>query len=216
MQVRGVSQAAIRWSAVIALLLSLVLIPFWLAGSAMDEWALRTIGSLETNGLVAGLIVALLALDILLPIPSSLTSIAGGAFLGWPMGALASFVGLTLGCCLGYAIGAKGGRAGLVRLVGESEVARFEGIAAKHGVWALAISRAVPVLAEASVLLAGAAAVPMGRFLMITSLSNLGIAFVYSVAGAAANHATAFLFAFVVAVCLPVLPHFVATRSSRR
>jgi uncharacterized membrane protein YdjX (TVP38/TMEM64 family) len=61
----------------------------------------------------------------------------------------------------------------------------------------------VPVLAEASVFLAGLARMPFGRFAWITGLSNLGISAVYAAAGAFAARRESFLLAFAAAVLIP-------------
>ena len=55
---------------------------------------------------LALLLIALLALDVVLPVPSSMVALLAVAMLGSVGGYLAIFVGLCLGAGLGYALGA--------------------------------------------------------------------------------------------------------------
>jgi len=55
----------------------------------------------------------------------------------------------------------------------------------KYGTSALIVSRAVPVLAEASVVCAGVTRMPLSRFLIVTTLSNMAISAAYAAIGAA-------------------------------
>jgi membrane protein DedA with SNARE-associated domain len=74
----------------------------------------------------------------------------------------------------------------------------------------IVICRAVPVLAEASVLFAGVTRMPFRRFLLLAGLSNLGIAVTYSAVGAYALEAESFLLAFAGAIILPGIAMLVA------
>lgn len=55
---------------------------------------------------LALLLIALLALDVVLPVPSSLVALLAVAVLGSLGGYLVIFIGLCLGAGLGYALGA--------------------------------------------------------------------------------------------------------------
>ena len=127
-------------------------------------------------------VVALLALDVLLPVPSSVLSLFSGAALGFTVGALAIWTGMTLGCVLGGMIGG-----GLLRPLGlalsEGQVPPGKGVG--YGWLGLVLCRPVPVLAEASVLLASANGMPLGRLVALTALANLPVALLYAWFGAA-------------------------------
>ena len=73
----------------------------------------------------------------------------------------------------------------------------------RHGFASLALCRAVPVMAEASVLLAGAAQMPLRKTLIACAPANAGIALVYAGIGAYALQLDAFLLAFAAAVVVP-------------
>jgi membrane protein DedA with SNARE-associated domain len=88
--------------------------------------------------------------------------------------------------------------------------------AERYGVWAVAVGRPVPVLAEASVLLAGTARLPFRRFLVVCSLSNLGISLVYAVAGALSATAGSFFLALAAAVVVPAVASLALRRRRGR
>ncbi len=63
----------------------------------------------------------------------------------------------------------------------------------------------VPVLAEASVLFAGMSKMNFRRFLIISTLSNLGISIVYAAVGAYSVSENSFLLAFAGAIIIPAV-----------
>ncbi len=192
-----------RWSLAGVLLLSFILLPFLLYEqeiSQATEAFLASPGSRPMAGVVLG---GLLASDIVLPVPSSLVSTALGYLLGFGWGALVSWAGMTAACCGGYWLGSRAGRGLTRRVVGDEQILRVHAAQKRFGDWALVVSRAVPVLAEASVLLAGIAGMPWRRFLALTSFSNLGIAAMYAFVGAFAVETNSFLLAFLGAVAVP-------------
>jgi uncharacterized membrane protein YdjX (TVP38/TMEM64 family) len=196
---------ALGWTLFAAVLLAAILVPFALAGDWMDAWSVARLQALaERPAAVAALVVGLLAGDVLLPVPSSIVATLSGAALGTVGGTLATFVGMSAGCAVAYAIGRTAGAGAVARMVGDAEAVRLRALAERHGAWSLALTRAVPVLAEASTLLAGAAAMPLGRYVAVTSAANLGIAAVYAAVGTHAANVRSFLLALAAAVGLPL------------
>jgi hypothetical protein len=127
---------------------ALVILPFVLWGDRFDAWAHALLDH-EPRGLMPPLIcIALLAGDVVLPVPSSLVSTAAGYWWGLWGGALVVMLGMTLGSWLGYVLGAKA--SGLRRWMGEGEAERMHRLFARHGEWIVVMLRPVPVLAEAS------------------------------------------------------------------
>jgi uncharacterized membrane protein YdjX (TVP38/TMEM64 family) len=185
-------------------LLALILVPFALLEDPMASLTARGL-SLEWGGTwgVGIAIALLLAVDVLLPIPSSIVGTSAGYLLGIAAGATASFAGMTLGCLVGYVLGARAGTAALKRMVTAEQRAQLEASAARQGDWVLAVSRPVPVLAEASVIMAGAARMPFRRFFLVTGLANLGISLVYATAGALSATVGTFFLALAAALALP-------------
>ncbi len=196
-------RALVRWIAAGLVLLALILVPFLL----FEGRVLGLAGGLAGPGARAGailalLIVALFAGDVFLPVPSSLVSVAAVALFGWAGGPLI-WIGMTIGCGLGYWLGSRAGRPLAERFIGPEEVARARRIAANLGPATLVLTRAVPVLAEASTVAAGLAAMPVRRFLLTTGLANAGIALVYVAWGAAAGSTGSFVILFLAGIAVP-------------
>lgn len=188
-------------------MLALIIVPFLLWGDAIERWANAFVQSGAGRWQAAAIIAALLAADIVLPVPSSLLSTAAGVLLGFALGSLTSWIGMTAGCVIGYRMGLH---APAGRLLGEVETRRVKAAADRFGDWTLVLFRAVPVLAEASVFFAGLTAMPAGRFLTITSLSNLGISAAYAATGAWFGGRENFLMVFAGAIGIPACALLIA------
>ncbi len=197
-------ERTIRWIALIAFVLALIIVPFLFFAEQIENWTVTFKQSAASHPLVtAAILFLLLASDILLPIPSSIVSTSAGYLLGFVGGTLASLAGMTFSCIAGYWVGLRFGRPVAERLVGEGELARMERINEKFGNWVIVVARAVPVLAEASVLFAGVGRMPASRFFMISTLSNLGVSMVYAAVGRLDDASFSFLFAFIGAIVIP-------------
>jgi uncharacterized membrane protein YdjX (TVP38/TMEM64 family) len=189
---------------VTAILLVPVL-PFLVFGSSLDEWVERWQRQPASGGVTAVLVVAVLATDILLPIPSSVVSTAGGVRLGWLGGTLASCLGMTAGAVLGFAIARRWGRSVAAWFTREEDLERMKAANDRLGELVLVLARGVPVLAEASVLLAGIHRLTWRRFLPPIVMSNLGISLAYSAFGDFAGRHQWLPTALAVAIALPVV-----------
>lgn len=159
-------------------MLAAILIPFFLFGDAIEAWA-ATLFASAGDTVITFAAIALLAGDIVLPVPSSLVSLATGAALGlWPA-AIVIWTGMTLGCLIGWAAGR-----GLL-----APVQRSISVQSKHNapwtVWGLVLCRAIPVLAEGSVLVAAARGMKLSVLMTVCSLANLPIAVLYAWFGSA-------------------------------
>ena len=193
-----------RWTILSLILVAMVLVPFFLFEEQFNAFAADLASGEGPRWLAGGGIFALLALDVFLPVPSSIVSTAAGVLLGLAGGAAVVFAGMMTACLIGYAIGARG--SGLARrLVGEQGLARAAELARRHGDWALVGCRPVPVLAEASVVFAGLVKAPFGRFVWLTAASNLGIAIGYAAIGAFSMRVESFLLAFLGAMMVPAI-----------
>jgi uncharacterized membrane protein YdjX (TVP38/TMEM64 family) len=204
------------WAILTSLLLIAILAPFFLFEKSMNAWVERLTGPDAPVGIVATAVVSLLALDVLLPVPSSVVSTAAGAVLGFLPGLLASTAGMTLGSILGYVCGRKWGLPLTRRMVRERDLVQVSRRFQKGAGWALALMRPVPVLAEASALFAGVAGVPIAKYITITTLANIGISALYCAAGAKALHSSSFLLAFAASLGLPGLAMGITRLLQRR
>ncbi len=192
------------WAILVALLLGLILGPFVMFEDAMFDVSTGALAPGRSRSLTGMAVVALLASDIFLPVPSSIVSTAAGTLLGFFWGTVASAVGMTLGCSGGYLFGHRYGRPAATALVAPDEIARAEATLQAHGVLSLVLFRPVPVLAEASVISAGALRVPFGHVFVAVSTANVAVSAWYAAMGAAAVDA-GFMVAFAGALALPAL-----------
>jgi len=190
-----------RLALLAAALLAFILIPFFLWEDALTAFATDLITGHKGAWWIAPAIAALLAADIVLPIPSSLLATASGALLGFAAGTIANFTGLTLGCLGGYYAGRPAG----AKLLKESEKQRLETLWQKYGDWTIVVTRAVPVLAEAAAVFAGASRMETKRFFKFTALANAGVAILYAAIGAFAMSANSFLAAVIGSLLLPAI-----------
>jgi uncharacterized membrane protein YdjX (TVP38/TMEM64 family) len=180
-------------------ILAAILLPFFLWEEDFNLLAARLFSLRISPWLAGPLLAGLLAADIALPVPSSLVATASGSLLGFLPGAAANFAGLTGGCVLGYWLA----RSGAGGRLSEKDERQARALWERFGDAALIVSRAIPVLAEASILFAGALGVPARRFLIITSLANAGISVLYAAVGAFAMEWNSLLAAFAGSILVP-------------
>lgn len=154
---------------------------------------------------IAGLIVLGLSADILLPIPSSVVSVWAVVSLGFAGGFAVIWVGLCLACLLGYWLGA-GPRGWLLgKFIKPRDMLEAQRFSLRYGTLALVLLRAVPVLAETSVIAAGLVKMPFRRFMLVTLLSNAGIALVYAGIGEYLHVQTSFIAALAASIAVPAV-----------
>lgn len=190
---------------ILVVVLLVPVLPFLSFGAPL-ETAIRTaLEKEEAVPVVAASVVGLLATDIFLPIPSSFVSTVGGAILGTWAGTAASWLGLTFGAMLGFGLARWIGPPLARRFSSEEDLSRMRRMTDKSGPLVLVLARAVPVLAEASVLLLGATGLSWGRFLPPVAAANLGVALAYSALGDLARRFEMLPMVLAVSIALPVL-----------
>ncbi|OQX60827.1 MAG: hypothetical protein B6I38_00990 [Anaerolineaceae bacterium 4572_5.1] len=195
-----------RWVLLLGIIFALILIPFLLFGVQIETWLDNFLESASDQPALVMLVLTLmLAFDILLPIPSSIVSTSAGYFLGFTTGTWVSLAGMTISNLIGFWLGNKFGRPMAARFVGDSELKRLEKMSKRFGDWVIVISRPVPVLAEASVFFAGISHLLFYRFLLLSTLSNLGISAIYAAVGAYSSTLNSFLLAFAGSMLLPAI-----------
>jgi uncharacterized membrane protein YdjX (TVP38/TMEM64 family) len=193
-----------RWVVITLGLLALILVPFVLFEERFNEIGDAVMRGDASGWYAAAAIAGLLAADVFLPVPSSILAAGAGVLLGFGWGALTVWTGMTVSCLLGYLFGVRAATTAR-RFVGEEGMARASHVAARYGDIALVLCRPVPVLAEASVILAGIVRRPFARFFGLTTLSNAGIALAYAAIGAYSMRVDSFLIAFLGAMVVPAL-----------
>jgi membrane protein DedA with SNARE-associated domain len=190
---------------ILAVVLLVPVVPFLFFGGYFEAWLGHWKSSPPDATTTAMVIVGLLATDILLPIPSSVISTLAGSQLGVVGGTAAVCLGMTLGATLGFALAKRWGRTIALRFAKEEDLDRLEKLTSLYGATVLVLFRAVPVLAEASVLLVGIHKLSWKRFLPPLVFSNLGIALAYAKFGEYADRNQWLPFALGISVALPLL-----------
>ncbi len=192
-----------RWLGLLFSLFLLILIPFIIFEETIARVFHDTLATNQDPIWLAGFLAILLASDLVLPIPSSIASTAAGTLLGFAAGTVTCWVGMSLGCVLGYWLGTTMGTPVAHYLVGEQELEKAKRLGHQYGAIVLIVTRAVPVLAEASVISAGLTQVSPRIFFIVTGLGNLGISLVYSGIGAFAYETNSLLMALAGAILVP-------------
>ncbi|GAA5507716.1 VTT domain-containing protein [Novipirellula caenicola] len=187
-------------------------LPFLFFGGRLEDWLRGVAEDPPSVAATATLIIGLLATDILLPIPSSVVSTLSGWQLGWWRGTIATWIGMNLGAIIGFALARRWGQPFALWFSSGEDLQRMQTISDRYGPYVLVITRAVPVFAEASVLIAGIHQLSWRRFLPAVVFSNLGIAIAYSVFGDFAERHQWLPLALGVSVAVPVLVAAAAKR----
>jgi uncharacterized membrane protein YdjX (TVP38/TMEM64 family) len=145
--------------------------------------------------------LALLLGDVVLPIPSSLVMVAHGALFGFWLGAALSLMGGVGAACVGFWLGRRG-QAMVARFVSAEEQTQISAWLLRWGWLAVLVTRPLPIIAEATAILAGTTALGWRTFLWSAALGLLPAAALYAFTGAyAAGLDNAFLaFGIVMAV----------------
>jgi uncharacterized membrane protein YdjX (TVP38/TMEM64 family) len=178
------------------------IVPFIVIGELPGERWLEASGtsSFSFGALGAGL----LALDVLLPIPSSIV----GAMLGGRLGFVAGFSWVFLGLCTGQLTGYALGRLLPARWASD--------LAAAPSVALTFLSRPVPVLAEAVSIAAGVERMPFLQFMTAGALGNAVYAAAMAGDGAALLPQGLLGPGLIVPMLLPVVAYVVWKRFAPR
>jgi uncharacterized membrane protein YdjX (TVP38/TMEM64 family) len=163
--------------------LALILVPFAIWEAPLSELSTRLLHPASGRAALSIIVIVLLAMDVLLPIPSSFVAAGAVALLGPWQGAATIALGMTVATWLGYGIGRFGGEPLARRVAGPAELERAARMMSRYGSGVLLVCRGVPVLAEASTLIAGATRLRARHFALVTGLGNFGLAAAYAVLG---------------------------------
>jgi uncharacterized membrane protein YdjX (TVP38/TMEM64 family) len=187
-------------------------LPFLFFGGQFEGWVQGIEDDPPPKAATAALVVGLLATDILLPVPSSVVSALAGYELGWWRATLATWVGMNLGAVIGFSLARRWGRPLALWFSKEEDLERMRHVSDLYGPFVLALTRAVPVFAEASVLIVGIHRLSWKRFLPAVLFSNFCIALAYSAFGDWAKENQWLPLALGVAIALPILAAAAAQR----
>lgn len=168
-------------AATAGLFLALFIVPFLLFGDGMERFARAVLTGPASDWLVMLLAGGLLAGDAVLPTPSSVVATLLATRVGfWPAAAV-NAVALSIAAAAGYGLGRAGG-SGLER-VRRGLPPGFAAWVRRHGLVAVLLCRPVPVLSEASLVLAGAAGANPRPLLVWCTVLQTALGFAYAFAG---------------------------------
>ncbi|MDX2020073.1 MAG: hypothetical protein SF187_07510 [Deltaproteobacteria bacterium] len=183
-----------EWRKIVAVVLATLaipIIPFLVVGELPGQQWLE---GHSARGLgVGGTGAVLLAMDVLLPIPSSLV----GTLMGARLGVAAGFAWVAAGLIVGHLIGFALGRLWPARFA--PTVAQ-----APTGL-AVFLSRPVPVFAEAVAIAAGAARLPLGTYVLWCVSGDALYALVLAANGAQFLPENMVVWALLLPMALPVI-----------
>lgn len=172
-------------------------------GIDLEPWARSWVTGAGPAG--AFTVVALLAADVVLPIPSSLVMILSGAAFGVWWGSLLAFAGSLGGEWLGFELARRYGSAWSDRFIGDpAEVRRLNRLLEQHGAAAIAISRALPVVMETLSLMAGVSSMKRRTFLGASALGTAPIVVAYAYSGALSRETGTLVPALVMLVAVTI------------
>jgi uncharacterized membrane protein YdjX (TVP38/TMEM64 family) len=140
---------------------------------------------LEDAGIAAGVvIVGVLAVDLFLPVPSSVVMILSGVAFGVPLGATLSFVGSLIGNLIGFETTRRYGHAVASSFIAEDELHRLHTLFERNGAVVILITRPVPVVMETTSLVAGLSGMRRSTFVAASAAGTIPVAILYAYAGA--------------------------------
>lgn len=205
-----------RWVLFSVFLFGFILIPFALFEGRMNALVQHSLQSGGSLSLITLAVIGFLTVDIALPIPSSFVLSTTGYMLGMAAGTAVCFVGMSVSSVIGYWLGRYAGAPLARRLIGQRGLRDFNTLVHRYGDATLVAFRAVPILAEATLLVAGLSHMKFARFLAIVSVGNLVVSAFYAWIGAVSADRSSFLFASVASILVPTIIVILTRRVAER
>lgn len=187
------------------------LVPFLLFGTRLDRLVAHWLDPMTAPAVLAMLEVGVLAVDILLPVPSSMVATLGGAELGLALGTACAFLGMTAGSLAGWWLGKTAGARALARL-DDADRRDLELRQQRLGPLLVVLTRPLPLVAEAAALVAGGSGMRLAEFLPAAASGNIVIALLWSAAGALGRSADSLPLMLVWSLVIPVALAWLAVR----
>ena len=173
----------------IIIALMIPVIPFLVIGELPGEQWLQSTSDSALLFAITG--ASLLASDVLLPIPSSILGTLIGAKLGFFTGFITILAGLTMGSAVGYSIG---------RFFYKNNPNHLPTTPTLLTVF---LSRPVPVLAEATSIVSGAAKIPFIDYFFATLFGNCLYSFFLAANGILIVNDKEYIYGILFALGIP-------------
>jgi len=189
-----------------SLALLVPIVPFLLLGESFEDKVERWLRGERSEWEIAAGLFGILAADLFLPVPSTAVSTYAGGVLPWGVAFFSAFGGLSCGHLVGFGLSRALGRPFAKRWGNQADLDRLDRLSRQYGPFVLVVTRALPILSEASVLLLGLSGLRWLPAALAILLSNAAIATVYVSVGAWFQGSPALPWAIVASAFLPLLP----------
>jgi uncharacterized membrane protein YdjX (TVP38/TMEM64 family) len=150
----------------------------------------------------AAVIIALLVLDVFLPVPSSVVMVLSGTVFGVLWGAVFALIGSVAGQWVGFEMVRRFGRRAAGRVARDSELRDVNRFFERYGAVAVIATRPLPIVMETMSLVAGLSEMPRRVFLSAALVGTAPLVFVYAYAGAVSREAGSWVPAIVMVVAV--------------
>lgn len=162
------------------------LIPALIVGDRFDL-ALdgdRALEFVRAQGVWAGLVgVGLIVADLFVPMPSPAIMASLGLIYGPLNGGAIASAGSFLAATIGYGACSLAGPRAASWIAGETDIRRVSGFFERYGLWAIALSRWLPVVPELLACLAGLTRMSFARFFIGNAIGSFAVGFAYAYFG---------------------------------
>lgn len=189
-----------------SLALLVPIVPFVLLGASFEESIREWIQGDRSGFEIAGGLFGILAIDLFLPVPSTLVMTYAGGVLPWGVAFISAFGGLSCGHLLGFGLSRMLGRPFATRWGNQADLDRLDRLSQRYGPFILVVTRALPLLSEASVLLLGLSGLRWLTATLAILLSNAALAVLYVSFGAWFQDSPALIWAVLASALFPLLP----------
>ncbi len=203
----------IKWIFFSTIILTSLVLPLTLLESTLSNYENTILDWAGSNKiLVSVMVIFALTADVILPVPNGITNTFAGMSLGWAISSVIVWIGLNLGATFAYTLGRFAGRPIAKKLVSNKEFEEVRASLKNFNVFGLIVSRPVPGFAELIAITAGLSKIPFRLFLLVVSITNIGVAIIFSGIGAAAIENDSLSLAFIGAIIFPAVLYFVYTK----
>lgn len=184
------------------LVLAVILVtPVFILGDVFEEEVLAWLQDHSDWGWLIA--IGLIAADLVLPIPGTAILTALGAQYGIVLGGFVGGLGMIIAGCIAYGICRTLGERGARVIVGNKQLPGVRSWFEQWGGFAVAASRALPLLPEVVSCLAGVVRMPFARFVTALALGSFVVGWAFAALGQFASERIGA--AMVISVVAPFL-----------
>jgi uncharacterized membrane protein YdjX (TVP38/TMEM64 family) len=133
---------------------------------------------------LALVIIALLAVDMFITIPTLSLTLLAGYFLGFPLGALTALLGTSMAVGLGYGLSRKWGEQFIATIIkDQTQLIDLKETFHTHGHIMISLARAAPMVPEVCACMAGATKMAFGRYSLFHLVGTVPYVLIAAYAG---------------------------------